>query len=83
MAKYRKLTIGLFTLILLLSGCVGQEKYEIDDSYHDAPEEIKDGSLDYKDYKETDCPYLEGSLDSYTMEKCNKWIRNNYSENES
>lgn len=65
-------------ILTILSGCAGEGN--IDDSYHDAPEEIKDGSLDYQDYKETGCPYLGNSLDSYTMEKCNEWIRNNYSK---
>lgn len=49
------------------------------DDYGDAPDEIKDGSLDYQDYKEANCPYLDGSLDQQTMKKCNEWIRNNSS----
>lgn len=60
------------TLIIGLAGCTDVKG----DDYADAPDEVQDGSLDYQDYKEADCPYLEGSLDQETMEKCNEWIRN-------
>jgi hypothetical protein len=63
-------------LLLVTAGCSDTQG----DDYQDAPEEIQDGSLDYQDYKEADCPYLEGSLDQETMEKCNEWIRNNSTE---
>lgn len=59
-------------LLLLTAGCSETKG----DDYGDAPEEIKDESLDYQDYKEADCPYLGDSLDQETMKKCNEWIRN-------
>jgi predicted small secreted protein len=62
-------------LMIITAGCQGMDVQG--DDYQDAPKDIQDGSLDYQDYKEADCPYLEGSLDQDTMKKCNKWIRNN------
>lgn len=59
------------SLLLFIAGCAGVQG----DDYEDAPESIQDGSLDYQDYQEANCPYLEGSLDQKTMEKCNEWIR--------
>jgi hypothetical protein len=61
------------SLLFVGAGCVEQKG----DDYSDAPTEIKEGSLDYQDYKEAGCPYLDGSLDQETMEKCNEWIRQN------
>lgn len=58
--------------LLVIAGCADTRG----DDYGDAPTEIQDGSLDYQDYKEAGCPYLDGSLDQETMEKCNEWIRN-------
>lgn len=52
------------------------------DDYGDAPSTVQDGSLDYQDYKKAGCPYLDGSLDQETMEKCNEWIRENQTESE-
>lgn len=78
----RTLVSLVVVLMLLTAGCQGMnfegEDQDVKgDDYQDAPEEIRDGSLDYQDYKESDCPYLEGSLDQDTMKKCNEWIRNN------
>jgi len=67
------LVLIVCTIIIGLSGCVDTKG----DDYQDAPPEIQDGSLDYQDYKESGCPYLDGSLDQDTMEKCNEWIREN------
>lgn len=65
--------------LLLTAGCSETPAND----YQDAPEDIKDGSLDYQDYKEANCPYLEDSLDQETMKKCNEWIRNNSTESNS
>lgn len=72
----RKAIVATLIVIGLLSGagCISDTD---GDDYGDAPDEIQDRSLDYQDYKQTDCPHLDGSLDQETMEKCNDWIRNN------
>lgn len=59
-------------LLVVTAGCAETKG----DDYEDAPDSIKDGSLDYQDYKEAGCPHLDGSLDQKVMEKCNNWIRN-------
>lgn len=71
----RRKIFAVVAVVLLISvaGCADTKG----DDYGDAPSEIKDGSLDYQDYKELNCPYLDGSLDQQTMEKCNKWVREN------
>lgn len=71
----KHVVIIIITLLLLTSGCLNQ--YNDNDSYSDTPKDIRDGSLDYQDYKEADCPHLGESLDQETMKKCNEWIRNN------
>lgn len=62
----------IISVLILTAGCSDVQG----DEYDDSPDEIKDGSLDYQDYKEAGCPYLDGSLDQKTMKKCNEWIRN-------
>lgn len=71
--KQAILALLLVCALVAGAGCTDVEG----DDYEDAPDEIKDGSLDYQDYKKADCPYLEGSLDQQTMKKCNDWIREN------
>lgn len=58
--------------LLVTAGCAEPDSSD----YGDAPEEVRDGSLDYQDYKEAGCPYLDGALDHETMQKCNEWLRN-------
>lgn len=73
----RTLLVVLACLLIVgLAGCVDTQG----DDYQDAPPEIQDGSLDYQDYKESDCPYLGNTLDQETMKKCNEWIRENKTE---
>lgn len=69
-----KRVVLLIAVVGLMVGLAGCSDVQGDD-YEDAPEEVQDGSLDYQDYKEADCPYLGDSLDQETMEKCNEWIR--------
>lgn len=71
----KTIVVILVLLMLLTAGCQGTDVRG--DDYQDAPSQVKDGSLDYQDYKEVDCPYLEDSLDQQTMEKCNQWVREN------
>lgn len=72
---YTKITV-LLVLLLLTAGCAEPDSSD----YSDSPETVQDRSLDYQDYKEAECPYLEQSLDHETMKKCNKWIKANQTE---
>lgn len=67
------LVLVICCILVVFSGCLDVKG----DDYQDSPPEIQDGSLDYQDYKEADCPYLGNTLDQETMEKCNEWIREN------
>lgn len=68
----RQFIATLTTLTASLSGCVDSETSD----YSDAPERARDGSLDYDDYKEMDCPHLDGSLDHETIQQCETWAEN-------
>jgi hypothetical protein len=61
----------LFVALLLLSaGCTDTDSSD----YSDAPETIRDRALDYDDYEDAGCPYLNETLDHETIQQCNEWL---------
>lgn len=70
----RKLLLALAVVGLLFAGGCADVGTADHEGAHD---DVKDESLDYQDYQESGCPYLDDSLDYETMEKCDEWIEEN------
>jgi hypothetical protein len=75
--RLRTHSTHLILIVVVVGIVLGAGCTEVDTSdYRDAPPEIRDGTLDYQDYKDSGCPYLGDTLDHETMQACNEWIQN-------